>query len=94
MLIEASLRNMRVNSSTIELVEDRIGIYWIVPANNACYLVPKIDFLIEDKYLQGLEILFDRVNNSNLNLFNPAIVMLTKSSMPKQWKLEQKGLVQ
>jgi hypothetical protein len=95
-IIEASIRKPRTIISTIELVEDRIGLYWIMPfENNTCYLVPKIGFPIEDIYLEGLMSLFDGVDSqSNFSLFKPAIVTLTKPSMPKQWKLEQKGLMQ
>lgn len=95
-IIEASIRKPRTVIPTIELVEDRIGLYWIIPFdNNTCYLVPKIGFPIEDIYLEGLMSLFDGVDSqSNFNLFKPAIVTLTKPSMPKQWKLEQKGLIQ
>jgi hypothetical protein len=95
-IIEASIRKPRTIIPTIELVEDRIGLYWIIPFdNNTCYLVPKIGFPIEDIYLEGLMSLFDGVDSeSNFSLFKPAIVTLTKPSMPKQWKLEQKGLMQ
>jgi hypothetical protein len=95
-IIEASIRKPRTIIPTIELVEDRIGLYWIMPFdNNTCYLVPKIGLPIEDIYLEGLMSLFDGVDSqSNFSLFKPAIVTLTKPSMPKQWKLEQKGLFQ
>jgi hypothetical protein len=95
-IIEASIRKPRTIIPTIELVEDRIGLYWIMPFDsNTCYLVPKIGFPIEDIYLEGLMSLFDGVDSQpNFSLFKPAIVTLTKPSMPKQWKLEQKGLLQ
>jgi hypothetical protein len=95
-LIEASIRKPRTIIPTIELVEDRVGLYWIIPFDHhTCYLVPKIGFPIEDIYLEGLMSLFDGVDiQSNFSLFKPAIVTLTKPSMPKQWKLEQKGLIQ
>jgi hypothetical protein len=95
-IIEASIRKPRTIIPTIELVEDRIGLYWIMPFDhNTCYLVPKIGFPIEGIYLEGLMSLFDGVDSQpNFSLFKPAIVTLTKPSMPKQWKLEQKGLLQ
>jgi hypothetical protein len=95
-IIEASIRKPRTVIPSIELVEDRIGLYWIMPFDhNTCYLVPKIGFPIEDIYLEGLMSLFDGVDSQpNFSLFKPAIVTLTKPSMPKQWKLEQKGLLQ
>jgi hypothetical protein len=94
--IEASIRKPRTTIPTIELVEDRVGMYWIIPFdNNTYYLVPKIDFPIEIIYLEDLTTLFDGVDRqSHFSLFKPAIVILTKPSMPKQWKLEQKGLMQ
>ncbi|WP_373543278.1 hypothetical protein [Chamaesiphon sp.] len=91
MVSTASLR--RNNGQTIELVEDNIGHYWIVPFDNSThYLVPKIDFPNYDKCLEVLSLLFNGANNStNFTLFKPAIVTITKANMPKQWKLEQKG---
>jgi DNA repair exonuclease SbcCD ATPase subunit len=81
------------NSQMIELVEDNIGLYWIVPFNSTThYLVPKINFPDDDKYLEGLTLLFDGNNGTAKSiLFKPAIVTVTKANMPKRWKLEQKG---
>jgi hypothetical protein len=81
------------NGLEIELVEDNIGSYWIVPfKNNIYYLVPKIDVSSNRKYFEGLTLLFDGKNDDiNFTLFKPAIVTMTKSNMPKRWKLEQKG---
>jgi hypothetical protein len=95
MVIEASIMRKDIDSSMVELVEDRVGIYWIIPFDKSkYYLVPKIDFPNEDKYLQGLVNLFDGDNNqSNFGLFKPAIIDITKASMPKQWKLESKGIL-
>jgi hypothetical protein len=91
MVSTASLR--RNNSQIIELVEDNVGHYWIVPFDNSThYLVPKMDFPNYDKCLEVLMLLFDGANDSNnFTLFKPAIVTITKANMPKQWKLEQKG---
>ncbi len=93
MVSTASLR--RNNSQIIELVEDNIGHYWIVPFDNSThYLVPKMDFPNYDKCFEVLALLFDGNNDTtNFILFKPAIVTITKSSMPKQWKLEQKGFL-
>jgi hypothetical protein len=80
------------NSNKIELVEDNVGHYWIVPFDSAHYLVPKMDFPNYSKCLEALALLFDGANDcTNFTLFKPAIVSITKASMPKQWKLEQKG---
>ncbi len=77
---------------TLELGEDNIGLYWIVPFNSTThYLVPKINFPNDDKYLEGLASLFDGNNTTSWILFKPAIVTITKANMPKRWKLEQKG---
>ncbi len=91
MVSTASLK--RNNSNKIELVEDNVGHYWIVPFDNSThYLVPKMDFPNYSKCLEILALLFDGVNDrTNFTLFKPAIVSITKASMPKQWKLEQKG---
>jgi hypothetical protein len=91
MVSTASLR--KNNSQIIELVEDNIGHYWIVPFDRSThYLVPKIDFPNYDKCLEILALLFDGANDStNFILFKPAIVTISKANMPKQWKLEQKG---
>ncbi len=91
MVSTASL--IKNSSQKIELVEDNIGLYWIVPFNSTThYLVPKIDFPNDARYLEGLILLFDGKNDSNkFTLFKPAIVTITKANMPKQWKLEQKG---
>ncbi|WP_310483124.1 hypothetical protein [Chamaesiphon sp. VAR_48_metabat_403] len=91
MVSTASL--IKNNSQKIELVEDNIGLYWIVPFNSTThYLVPKIDFPDDTRYLEGLSLLFDGKNDSTkFMLFKPAIVTITKANMPKQWKLEQKG---
>jgi hypothetical protein len=81
------------NSNKIELVEDNVGHYWIVPFDHSThYLVPKMDFPNDSKCMEVLALLFDGANNcNNFTLFKPAIVSITKASMPKQWKLEQKG---
>jgi hypothetical protein len=94
-VIEASIMRRDIDSSMVELVEDRVGIYWIIPFDKSkYYLVPKIDFPNEDRYLQGLANLFDGDNNQfNSGLFKPAIINITKTSMPKQWKLESKGVI-
>ena len=91
MVSTASLK--RNNSNKIELVEDNVGHYWIVPFDNSThYLVPKMDFPNYSKCLEILALLFDGANDcTNFTLFKPAIVSITKASMPKQWKLEQKG---
>jgi hypothetical protein len=91
MVSTASLR--RNNSQIIELVEDNIGHYWILPFDRSThYLVPKIDFPNYDKCFEILALLFDGANDrSNFILFKPAIVTISKANMPKQWKLEQKG---
>ncbi|WP_373538641.1 hypothetical protein [Chamaesiphon sp.] len=91
MVSTASLR--KNNSQLIDLVEDNIGHYWIVPFDRSThYLVPKTDFPNYDKCFEILALLFDGANNStNFILFKPAIVTVTKANMPKQWKLEQKG---
>ncbi len=91
MVSTANLR--RTNSDKIELVEDNVGHYWIVPFDNSThYLVPKMDFPNYSKCLEVLGLLFDGANDcTNFTLFKPAIVSITKASMPKQWKLEQKG---
>ena len=91
MVSTASLR--KNNSQTIELVEDNIGHYWIVPFDSSThYLVPKMEFPNYDKCFEVLALLFDGANNStNFILFKPAIVTTIKANMPKQWKLEQKG---
>jgi hypothetical protein len=89
-----STANLRKNNSgKIELVEDNVGHYWIVPFDNSThYLVPKMDFPNYPKCLEVLALLFDGANDcNNFTLFKPAIVSVTKPSMPKQWKLEQKG---
>jgi hypothetical protein len=89
-----STANVKVNNSNkIELVEDNVGHYWIVPFDNSThYLVPKMDFPNYSKCLEVLALLFDGANDcTNFTLFKPAIVSITKASMPKQWKLEQKG---
>lgn len=84
------------NGLEIELIEDNIGSYWIVPFhNNNCYLVPKIDTHINRKYFEGLTLLFDGTNDGiDFTLFKPAIVTITKSNMPKRWKLAQKGYLE
>jgi hypothetical protein len=91
MVSTASLR--RNHSQIIEMVEDNIGHYWIVPFDNSThYLVPKMNFPNYDKCFEVLALLFDGANDStNFILFKPAIVTMTKANMPKQWKLEQKG---
>ena len=83
----------RSNSNKIELVEDNVGHYWIVPFDHSThYLVPKMDFPNYSKCLEVLALLFDGANDcTNFTLFKPAIVTVTKASMPKQWKLEQRG---
>jgi hypothetical protein len=95
MVIEASIIRKDINSSMVELVEDGLGIYWIIPFDKSkYYLVPKIDFPNEDKYLQGLANLFDGdISRFNSGLFKPAIINIIKTSMPKQWKLESKGVL-
>jgi hypothetical protein len=84
---------MKNNGQTIELVEDNIGHYWIVPfGTSAHYLVPKMDFPSYEKCFEILALLFDGANDrTNFILFKPAILTSTKANMPKQWKLEQKG---
>ena len=84
------------NGLEIELIEDNIGSYWIVPLqNNNCYLVPKIDIHSNRKYFEGLTLLFDGKNDDiNFTLFKPAIVTITKANMPKRWKLAQKGYLE
>ncbi len=91
MVSTASLK--RSNSGKIELVEDNVGHYWIVPFDRSThYLVPKTDFPNYSQCLEVLALLFDGANDrTNFTLFKPAIVSITKASMPKQWKLEQKG---
>ena len=81
------------NNNKIELIEDNVGHYWIVPFDHSThYLVPKMDFLNYSKCLEVLALLFDGANDcTNFTLFKPAIVSITKANMPKQWKLEQKG---
>jgi hypothetical protein len=88
-----STASFKKNDEKIELIEDNIGLYWIVPFMDSLhYLVPKIDFPNDLKYFEGLTFLFDGTNEStNFRLFKPAILTITKASMPKQWKLEQKG---
>jgi hypothetical protein len=91
MVSTASLK--RSNSNKIELVEDNVGHYWIVPFDHSThYLVPKMDFPNYSRCLEVLALLFDGANDcTNFTLFKPAIVSTTKANMPKQWKLEQKG---
>jgi hypothetical protein len=91
MVSTASLK--RSNSNKIELVEDNVGHYWIVPLDHSThYLVPKTDFPNYSQCLEVLALLFDGANDcTNFTLFKPAIVSVTKANMPKQWKLEQKG---
>ncbi len=91
MVSTANLR--RSNSGIIELIEDNVGHYWIVPFDHSThYLVPKMDFPNYSKCLELLALLFDGANDcTNFTLFKPAIVSITKANMPKQWKLEQKG---
>jgi hypothetical protein len=89
-----STANVKVNNhNKIELIEDNVGHYWIVPFDNSThYLVPKMDFPNYNKCLEILALLFDGANDcTNFTLFKPAIVSITKANMPKQWKLEQKG---
>ena len=89
-----STANLKIsNNNKIELIEDNVGHYWIVPLDQSThYLVPKIDFPNYDKCLEVLALLFDGANDCiNFTLFKPAIISITKTSMPKQWKLEQKG---
>lgn len=95
MVIGASIMRKDLDSLTVELFEDTVGIYWIIPFDKSkYYLVPKIDFPNEDKHLQELARLFDGNNKqSNFGLFKPAIIDITKVSMPKQWKLESKGIL-
>ncbi len=94
MVSTASL--MKNNNLKVELVEDNIGHYWIIPFSSSThYLVPKMNFRNYDKCLEALSLLFDGANDSsNFTLFKPAIVTITKPSMPKQWKLEQKGYLE
>ncbi len=94
MVSTASL--MKNNNLKIELVEDNIGHYWIIPFSSSThYLVPKMNFPNYEKCLEVLALLFDGTNDStNFMLFKPAIVTITKPSMPKQWKLEQKGYLE
>lgn len=82
-----------INGQMVELVEDNTGLYWVIPfMDRLHYLVPKIDFPNNDKYLEGLALLFDGKNDTtSFSLFKPAIVSITKSNMPKQWRLQQKG---
>jgi hypothetical protein len=84
------------DTSTIQLVEDRTGIYWIVPINdNTNYLVPSLAPVNQGKYFQGLASLFDgNTNDLKFTLLKPAIVTVVQSNKPKRWKLEQKGLLQ
>jgi hypothetical protein len=84
------------DSLSIQLVEDRTGIYWIVPLNNSTnYLVPSLAPANQGKYFQGLANLFDgNTNDLKFMLIKPAIVTVIQSSNPKRWKLEQKGLLQ
>jgi hypothetical protein len=91
MVSTANLR--RNNNYKIELVEDNVGHYWIVPFENSIhYLVPKMDFPNYPKCLEVLALIFDGANDcTNFTLFKPAIVSIIKASMPKQWKLEQRG---
>jgi hypothetical protein len=83
-------------TSTIQLVEDRTGIYWIVPINDTTnYLVPSLAPVNQGKYFQGLASLFDgNTNDLKFTLLKPAIVTVVQSNKPKRWKLEQKGLLQ
>lgn len=91
MVSTASL--IRKNGQMVELVEDNTGLYWVIPFTDRFhYLVPKIDFPNNDKYLVGLALLFDGMNDTtSFSLFKPAIVSITKFNMPKQWQLQQKG---
>jgi hypothetical protein len=84
------------DTSTIQLVEDRTGIYWIVPINDTTnYLVPSLAPINQGKYFQGLASLFDgNTNDLKFTLLKPAIVTVVQSNKPKRWKLEQKGLLQ
>ena len=93
MVSTANLRRSNNNNNIIELIEDNVGHYWIVPFDHSThYLVPKMDFLNYSKCLEVLALLFDGANDcTNFTLFKPAIVSITKANMPKQWKLEQKG---
>jgi hypothetical protein len=88
-----STASFHKHGEKIELREDNIGLYWIVPfIDSLHYLVPKIDIPPDLKYFEGLSFLFDGTNDStNFRLFKPAILTITKTSMPKQWQLEQKG---
>ncbi len=90
---EASL--VRSDSLTIELVEDRIGGYWIVPENNSTHsLVPSIRLVNQGKELPGLATLFDGNNNGlNFTMIKPAVVTVIQSNKPKRWKLIEKGLL-
>jgi hypothetical protein len=94
LLNEAKL--VQSDRDTIQLVEDRTGIYWIVPINDTTnYLVPSLAPVNHGKYFQGLASLFDgNTNDLKLTLLKPAIVSVSQSSKPKQWKLLQKGLLQ
>ena len=91
MISTANLK--KTNSDKIELIEDNVGHYWIVPFDRSThYLVPKMNFPNYSKCLEILALLFDGANDcTSFTLFKPAIVSVTKASMPKQWKLEQKG---
>jgi hypothetical protein len=84
------------DSLSIQLVEDRTGLYWIVPLNNSTnYLVPSLAPANQGKYFQGLANLFDgNTNDLKFMLLKPAIVTVIQSTNPKRWKLEQKGLLQ
>jgi len=84
---------IRINRQMVELVEANTGLYWVIPfMDRLHYLVPKIDFPNNDKYLEGLALLFDGTNDTaSFSLFKPAIVSITKSNLPKQWQLQQKG---
>ena len=94
LLNEAKL--VESNSEIIDLVEDRTGIYWIIPINDSTnYLVPSLAPVNQGKYFQGLASLFDgNTNDLKFTLLKPAIVSVSRSSKPKQWKLLQKGLLQ
>jgi hypothetical protein len=92
-LYMVSTASFAKNGENVELTEENTGLYWIVPFMDSLhYLVPKIDIPNDLKYFEGLSLLFDGTNDgTNFRLFKPAILTITKSSMPKQWKLEQKG---
>ena len=77
MVSNASVK--RNNSQTVELVEDNIGHYWIVPFNSSThYLVPKMDFPNYAKCFEVLMLLFDgAADSNNFILFKPAIVTIT-----------------